>query len=258
MESRPRGGPLKKRRNLSHISHERWLVSYADFITLLFALFVVLYASAQVDKRKVNQLSAAIQNAFQELGSFSGSPRTPRKDPLSSARNNAVVPPEQKPVRELDRLEADLRSALSAELERREVAIYNGPDGLVLSLREVGFFDSGSAILRKQALHSFRRISTVLSSRPYRIRVEGHTDNGPIHNRDFASNWELSTSRATEVTRLLIEKFGFDPSVLAAAGYAEFHPVADNATLEGRQNNRRVDLVIHDPSPPNLHTPIGR
>jgi chemotaxis protein MotB len=119
-----------------------------------------------------------------------------------------------------------------------------GPDGLVLSLREIAFFDSGSAEMRTSARGAFGRIAGVLGKSSYRFRIEGHTDNVPIHNSRFKSNWELSSSRATEVVRLLVVQYGLSPQNLAAAGYAEFHPVGDNSTEEGRRINRRVDIVV--------------
>lgn len=240
---------MKPRKHSSHSSSDRWLVSYADFITLLFAFFVVLYASAQVDRKKVELLSASIESAFSEMGSFpSTRPRSPQapdlKQPSAASdpqvQQAAITPNPQ----ELSQLERDLRQVLAAELMRREASLSVGSEGLILSLREIGFFESGSAVLREQARPSFSRIASVLSATPYRIRVEGHTDNIPIHNQRFASNWELSTSRATEVVRLLIVEKGFRPERLAAAGYAEFHPSDDNGKPEGRQNNRRVDIVV--------------
>lgn len=226
---------MKRRRN-THSNHERWLVSYADFITLLFAFFVVLYASAEIDKKKVGQLSESIQTAFQEMGAFS----------TKATRSNAELKQKTDGLTstEMARLQAELTAALSAEIARKEIAIHVGPDGLVVSLRELGFFDSGSAHIRPQARAAFQRIVTVLKERPYSLRIEGHTDNVPIHNERFASNWELSTARATEVVRVLVTEHNFPPATLAAAGYGEFHPMADNTTLEGRQNNRRVDIVV--------------
>jgi chemotaxis protein MotB len=111
-------------------------------------------------------------------------------------------------------------------------------------LREIGFFESGSAKIRATSLGTFSRIAWLLAERNYRVRIEGHTDNKPIHNTQFADNWELSTARATELVRLLITKFGFAPERLSAAGYAEYHPVTSNDTNESRAQNRRVDLVI--------------
>src|SRR5258708_35412446 len=118
------------------------------------------------------------------------------------------------------------------------------PDGLVISLREVGFFESGSAQMKSASQAAFDRIANMLLRRDYRLRIEGHTDNAPIHTSQFASNWELSTARATEIVRLLIVRDGFGPARLSAAGYAEYHPVANNLTSEGRSMNRRVDIVI--------------
>jgi len=118
------------------------------------------------------------------------------------------------------------------------------PDGLVISLREVGFFESGSAQMKAASEPAFDRIATLLRERNCRVRIEGHTDNVPIHNAQFSSNWELSTSRATEIVRVLIVRDGYSPGGLSAAGYAEFHPIASNASAEGRSMNRRVDIVV--------------
>ena len=122
------------------------------------------------------------------------------------------------------------------------------PDGLVISLREAGFFESGMAQMKPTSQATFDQIAEMLRQRNCRVRIEGHTDNIPIHNSQFSSNWELSTARATEVIRLLVVRNGFNPARLSAAGYAEYHPIASNATPDGRSMNRRVDLVIlgHD------------
>jgi len=249
-----------KRNRPRTANHERWLVSYADFITLLFAFFVVLYSSAQVDKRRVGELAVAIQSAFQELGAFSSASGETETAPISATLPHSkesstapIVPPVPEarlavrppsPPNDIARLKEQLSSALAREIAKNEVSIWIGPDGLVLSLREVGFFDSGSAEMRPQALESFTRVVRVLRAQPHRLRIEGHTDNVPIHTSRFASNWELSTARATEVVRLLITKYSFAPDRLSAAGYGEFHPIADNSTFEGRESNRRVDLVV--------------
>jgi len=124
-----------------------------------------------------------------------------------------------------------------------------GDDGLVLSLREAGFFATASAEIRPEAFSAFDTIARALTARTYRLRVEGHTDNVPIHNGRFASNWELSTARATEVVRLLVVQYRFRPENLSAAGYSEFHPQGDNSTDAGRQANRRVDIVVMPAQP---------
>jgi len=236
------------------VSHERWLVSYADFITLLFAFFVVLYSSAQVDKRRVGQLAVAIQTAFQELGAFppNGGAGSTASDQLPTVSPEAHAIPAGSPAAAATRprdnditdLTEQLKRALASEIAKNEISIWIGPEGLVISLREVGFFDSGSSTIRPQARPSFSRVVGTLRKQPHRLRIEGHTDNVPIHTARFASNWELSTARATEVVRLLITDYGFPPDRLSAAGYGEFHPVADNLTTAGRENNRRVDVVV--------------
>jgi len=255
----------RRQRHPEHANHERWLVSYADFITLLFAFFVVLYSSSQVDQRKVGKLAMAIQVAFQELGVF---PASTSAVPMSGAEPmpfNTVqaienvektaslgqIAPNAKGALgsgsadgNLTDLRRELEKQLAPEIKRQELALRVHGDGLVISLREVGFFDSGSAQVKAASQPAFERIARILLEREYRVRIEGHTDNVPIHTAHFASNWELSTGRATELVRLLIVKYGFDPARLSAAGYAEYHPIAENDTAGGRQLNRRVDVVV--------------
>ena len=255
----------RRKRHPEHANHERWLVSYADFMTLLFAFFVVMYSTSQVDQRKVGKLALAIQVAFQELGVFPASTsRVPiaSQDPMPFsdvqeitrvervANLGQIVPNingkdsgnTENPGLQI--LQKELEQALAPEILRHEVALRQEPNGLVVSLREVGFFASGSAQLRADSVPAFNRIATVLMERQYHVRIEGHTDNVPIHTAQFASNWELSTARATELVRLLITKNGFAPARLSAAGYAEFHPIASNGSEQGRALNRRVDIVI--------------
>ena len=255
---------MRRGRRASHTNHERWLVSYADFITLLFAFFVVLYSSSQVDRRKVGKLAVAIQVAFQELGVFPASSTaisTTTGEPVpfntvqaieNTERTAALgrIVPNAKGVLgasetgELSSLRQELEDALAPEIRKNEVAVTAGPEGLIVSLREIGFFDSGSAKIRASSQTAFGRIASLLSVRPYRLRIEGNTDNKPIHNAEFRDNWDLSAARATELVRLLIVKYSFAPERLSAAGYAEFHPVATNDTEQDRAQNRRVDVVI--------------
>jgi chemotaxis protein MotB len=244
------------------------LVSYADFITLLFAFFVVLYSSSQVDRRKVGKLAMAIQVAFQQLGIFQeSSGRVPlNPDPTSpvvqahldesldrnAAYGHVTLPMTPDPEgaggsRDVQRLLRILQRTLAPEIEKQQVRLRAGPDGVVLSLREVGFYDPGSDVLRPAANDFLARLVPVLLAYAPRLRIEGHTDNVPIHNSRFASNWELSTSRATGLVRLFIEQYDVPASRLSAAGYAEFHPVATNDTQEGRGLNRRIDIVILAP-----------
>jgi chemotaxis protein MotB len=255
----------RRKRRPSHANHDRWLVSYADFITLLFAFFVVLYASSQVDKRKVGMLALAIQVAFQEMGVFQASTTQVPIDstkPMPFSIAQAIENTERtaslgrissRPEGSLSsgvengdlaQLHAELATVLAPEIQRKEIAMRIEPDGLVISLREVGFFETGSAQMKATSEPAFDRIADMLRQRDYRLRIEGHTDNAPIHTPQFPSNWELSTARATEIVRLLIVREGFAPARLSAAGYAEYHPVASNFSAAGRGMNRRVDIVI--------------
>jgi chemotaxis protein MotB len=141
-------------------------------------------------------------------------------------------------------MQTELQQALQHEIALHTVSLHRETEGLVISLREFGFFDSGSASLKLSALPALDRIASILSLRTCRLRIEGHTDNVPIHTAQMASNWELSTARSTELVRLLIQRYNFPPDRLAAAGYAEYHPIASNQTAQGRAQNRRVDVVI--------------
>jgi chemotaxis protein MotB len=176
----------------------------------------------------VQAIANAKHNA--ELGRISSSPNAPLSGPAEEA--------------DLSTLQTELQQALQHEINLHAVALHREDEGLVISLREFGFFDSGSVSLKTSAMPALDRIASILSVRTCRLRIEGHTDNVPIHTAQIASNWELSTSRATELVRLLIQRYNFSPSRLAAAGYAEYHPIASNGTAQGRAQNRRVDVVI--------------
>lgn len=237
------------------VNHERWLVSYADFITLLFAFFVVLYAFAKADERKQAQVSQAIDNAFRSFGVLSNAKKeTPPEQNAYTATGlpsslSATIASESvltpwKVKEDLDHIRKELQQSLAKEIAEHTVTINMGRDGLVISLRAAGFFDSGSAVPHPEVSTTLKRIAEALGRMPYDVRVEGHTDNIPIHNGQFDSNWELSSARATHIARLFLNLHSISPDRLSAAGYAEFHPVAGNDTMEGRATNRRVDLVI--------------
>ncbi|MGA8153890.1 MAG: flagellar motor protein MotB [Terriglobales bacterium] len=251
----------RRKKKHEHVNHERWLVSYADFITLLFAFFVVLYASSQVDNKKVAQVSAAIHGAFQDLGVFSGDGSGVVLRQESTAPSTQAIPaklPELIQIAntlhgegsgngygpDVGKLKHDLEDALGEQIKKHEIEMRVTPEGLIVSLREVGFFNSGEAVLLTDGQSTLTRIAKVLNEKGFQIRVEGHTDDKPIHTSEFKSNWELSTARATEVVSLLVEQHGFDPRMISAAGYSQYRPIAGNDTEEGRKTNRRVDLVI--------------
>jgi chemotaxis protein MotB len=246
---------MNPRVHRSRVSQDRWLVSYADFITLLFAFFVVLYAFAKADQKKQAQVSVAIDSAFHSLGIFPGAALHPAKGsgggpgagqnelPLDAVVDEDVLSA-SKVKDDLDHVRRELEQRLSSQITQHTVSIQMGRDGLVISLREAGFFNSGSASPRPGTLGTLRQIADSLGRTPYDVRVEGHTDDIPIHTPEFDSNWELSSARATRIARVFLDLHAIPPERLSAAGYAEFHPVASNETPEGRAENRRVDLVV--------------
>lgn len=206
----------------------------------------VNYATSQVDKKKMSHLATAIKVAFEQMGTLpapTDRPEAPQVAPIPqpSSREQGLTEVEK---RELASLRNDLEKALAPEISLGKVAVREQPDGLVVSLRENGFFDSGSAGVKPGSQSAISRITALLEPRDNNVRIEGYTDNLPIHSSQYPSNWELSTVRATEVIRLLIQKYGFDPERLSAGGYANYHPIADNSTEAGRALNRRVDVVI--------------
>jgi len=257
----------RKKKHAPH-GHERWLVSYADFITLLFAFFVVLFAGSRGDKKKQQELAAAIQAAFAQ-GVFDAHSRTPALAASAGAMGRPMpiaMPTPMTPEATARKEAADMKriydgmaqmalppdnppppGAKSPLNEKRGKAINavsfrSEPEGLVLSLQDAGFFDSGSAALRADAIPVLERIAASLPMGS--LRVEGHTDNVAIHSALYASNWELSTARANAIARILLARSLVNPASLAVAGYAEFHPIASNSTEEGRAKNRRVDIVL--------------
>jgi chemotaxis protein MotB len=237
-------------------NHERWLLSYSDFITLLFAFFVVLYATTYKDNQSIKKLSRAIQKGFQTMGAFAGD--EPGKgtstagsyaetDPSPSRLQNDPTKIEDEmagAAADMQDLRKQLEAAIGAELANHEVVLQVTPEGFVISLKELGFFNSGEATLLPGAAAKLQRIAKVLSRPGLEIRVEGHSDDQPIHTDQFNSNWELSAARAMNVLLLMVNQSGFDPSRISAAGFGQYRPIADNATPDGRRMNRRVDLVV--------------
>jgi chemotaxis protein MotB len=224
-------------------------------MTLMFALFVVLFASAYHDKKAVQRVSRAVKSGFQEMGTFSGGSSLQDKsasvtlgpdsstDPAENKSANLIASPANSGI-DVVELHKKLNQALGKEIERQEIGIRVTPEGFVISLHELGFFDSGEARLQSGAEDKIKRIAAVLTQYGLDMRVEGHSDNVPIHNAAFSSNWDLSTARATAVAMMLIDESGVDPSRISIAGYGQYHPNASNDTAEGRSANRRVDIVV--------------
>ncbi len=236
---------MKRRRSQPEeaIHQERWLVSFADLMTLLFALFVVLFASSYHDRQALQRVSAAVRDGFQDMEAFPAGTPADADHPAGRANMSGALPKRTGGV-DVVELQTKLQKALGKEIDRKEVVLHITPEGFVISLHELGFFDSGQAKLLPGAAEKISRIATVLMQYGLEMRVEGHSDNVPIHNMQFQSNWDLSTARASAVAMMLLDEAHFDPNRMAIAGYGQYHPTASNDTNEGRRANRRVDIVI--------------
>ena len=218
-------------------SRERWLVSYADFITLLFAFFATMYAISSVDAQKLSQVSHALQVAFDDSARgrsiSSGTGMLPERGSRLVARPQGAI---------------DVRAIVTRELESELTAhrldLVDDRRGLVLSIPEAGLFPLGSDEISPAAQALIARVAATIANVPNSVRVEGHTDDLPIHTARFLSNWDLSTARASRVIECLIEHGGIDVTRLSAAGYAEFRPRVPNDSAATRAQNRRVDVVI--------------
>lgn len=249
----------RKREEEEHENHERWLVSYADFITLLFAFFVVMYAISSVNEGKYRVLSDSITSAFRALpGNSAGA--------LVAVNPNAAAPiaiprPRNLPNMKLDQQQTakkeklrgvakDVSQALAPLVESGQVKVIEGALGIRVEINASVLFQPGDARLDLVAQRALFAMAQVLVPTDFPIKVEGHTDNLPISNLQFPSNWELSTARAASVVRLFIDA-GVDARRLSASGYADQRPVADNANPDGRQQNRRVAIEIESRVPDN-------
>jgi chemotaxis protein MotB len=235
-----------------HANHERWLVSYADFITLLFAFFVVMFATSQTDKGRAQQVSASVQQAIEKGGVTAavheilggtvddrGKGNAQMKGPGGSQPAQVKVD-----VAELTPSMKFLSKSLETEIKNGMLELNLTPRGLVVSLRQAAFFPSGEDAIDPKTFSTVEKIADTIRKLPNSIRLEGHTDSVPIHTARFRSNWELSAARGIAMLELLNTRYGVPRERLAIAGYAETIPVAENATEEGRAHNRRVDMVI--------------
>lgn len=214
-------------------SHDRWLVSYADFITLLFAFFVVMFANSRMDVAKMKALSQSVNNAFQG-----------RAGDLGSDGAN-----------ELAKASEVLTRELANEIAAGKISIAMEPRGLVISLQESAFFPSASDALLPAAIPSMDTIARVIGNLPNAVRLEGHTDSKPISNIRFRNNWELAAARGIAVLQSFTELHGISAARLAVVSYADTLPKKSNDLEEGRAVNRRVDVTILNDQPSRRETP---
>jgi chemotaxis protein MotB len=240
---RPRSGPTKP----GGSSRDRWLISYADYVTLLLAFFVTIYAISQLDNSKLLQAQHSIQRALNAPVFLGGFPLEPGVGDLPIPGAQGDLPEaglRASPQTQIEELAREVQESLRDQAFHQDIRLMITGRGLVIHLPEFLFFDTGEAQIRPEAEPLLDRLAELLRRIPNPVVVEGHTDNVPIHNPQFPSNWELSVHRATSLVRYLVEKQHLDPSRFAAAGYGEYAPLASNDEDTGRRLNRRVDIVI--------------
>ena len=249
----------RKKKAAAPENHERWLVSYADFITLLFAFFVVMFASSQTDKAKAQQVSDSVKKALAGekmsamiaavLGGAAGDTGKGNAMMRGPGGVQSAVPmkPEDKKKEKLAELTPSLKALneqLKKEIASGRIQISMQPRGLVVSFTQAALFASGSAEISPDAMEGLEKVGLAIRGLPNPVRVEGHTDSVPIRTPRFHSNWELSAARSIALMEILSERFGVPQERLSIAGYGDNAPVASNDSEEGRARNRRADIVI--------------
>ncbi len=230
-------------------NHERWIVSYADMLTLLFALFVVLYATSDANPNKLKQVKTSIDRAF-SVGVKNGDSGASVIFDTGGGLTEGINQVQSKTLVNLSKTLGDFAKEKGLD---GKIQIRSDSNSITISLADNLLFDSGSADLKPGSQEVLSEVALALAGLPNEIRIEGHTDNIPVNSPDFPTNWELSTARATRVLRFIIDADEFKPGQLYAAGYADTRPVADNSTPEGRALNRRADIVIVYPTQEDLN-----
>ncbi len=225
-------------------NHERWIVSYADMLTLLFALFVVLYAISDTNPEKLTVVRTSLDKAF-DVGVLTS---TDGASPVFEGGGGLAPSLQDLKSNSLKLVSDDMASFAAETGIIGKIQVRSSADGVTISLADDLLFASASADFRPGSQDVLQRLAVLLNGLPNEVRVEGHTDNVPVNSGVFASNWELSSARATTVLRYLVDEAGVDPGRMSAVAFADTRPIGDNATAEGRALNRRADIVIVYPT----------
>jgi chemotaxis protein MotB len=244
-------------RRLNEENHDRWLISYSDFITVLFALFVVLYAMSKVDEGKYKELGSSLNFAFGSISmSKPGSATTAQSGTLNGheallktlvEKRDARLAEQQRKLNEaMQAMANNMSRVLAPLLKNGQVSVTQTPRGVVVDINASALFEQGEATLQRSASKTLSEVAKVLETGSEAVEVEGHTDDIPIFTPQYPSNWELSAARASSVVRLFIDT-GVAAERLRAVGLASYHPITSNDTAEGRARNRRVTVTIVSP-----------
>lgn len=222
----------KKRMTEDHDSPDRWVISYADFITLLFAFFTAMYAISHVDAGKLEIFTGSMRSAFKSTDTDTQKPIIDGIKPVSP---------------DVIAIEREFRAVIETLKIDEGIDVRRDERGLVVSMGDAVLFYTGEAAIKDKAVDALTAIVSILQKIPNNIIIEGHTDNVQMNpGARYPSNWELSTARATSILNYIIKNHNISPHRLSASGYAEFKPVSPNSTPDGRAKNRRVDIIIMD------------
>lgn len=245
----------RKKKHPEHVNHERWLVSYADFITLLFAFFTTLYAISTVDAKKAGKLVFSLRAVFDldpfasdkpVLGADSTEPPSvsghiaPRLRPIRVAGIPSAKQPRKRMAQLLSRLAVSLESYTRSDM----IKLTKEPRGIVITLEAGGFFASGSDKMLPKSKQAVDLIAEALTTSKLSVRVDGHSDNQPVSGSRYRSNWDLSTARAVTIVSYLARQYAYPPGLLSAAGYADTRPLVPNDSAVNRSRNRRIEIVV--------------
>jgi chemotaxis protein MotB len=240
----------RKREFKNHDDHvdESWLIPYADLLTLLLALFVVLFASSSIDAEKMKQFASSFNEAFD-----GGTGVLDETSSVPPAVSNDSLPKEgNSPNEELSGLQQKVDEYISNSGLHDKLQTTLSDDGLKITILNDVFFTSGSAEVQQANYKVAQDISKLLViNPPKQIVIAGYTDNVPISNANFSSNWELSSMRALNFMKVLLENKKLNPQWFSVRGYGQYHPIASNDTSEGREKNRRVEILITPSSKPS-------
>lgn len=254
----------KKKKHEDHEEHvdETWLIPYADLLTLLLALFIILFASSQLDSKKYDSIMRSLNNAFTGgEAPFAMSNLIPINDAANSTKNNFKNqnPPSkeenkiesqlaaklQKEEKDLEELKKSMDAFIKENNMSEQLTTKLDNEKLTITISDRALFDSGSAIIKQESQILATSMSNLLGQYPgYQVEVAGHTDNIPIHRADFETNWDLSAKRAVNFMKLLLVNTKIQPASYSSVGYGEYRPIAENTTTDGRAKNRRVEVSI--------------
>jgi chemotaxis protein MotB len=228
----------KRKHNEEHENAERWLLTYADLITLLLAFFIMMYVFSKKDAQKYDEVASHLKTIFSGGTGLAGKGSVTAASPIDMPSKGASSG-------EIKRqLESELMDSNRNKPGGENISVLSDERGVVIRVLDKAFFDEGKAELKDGAKGALDKIVPIIKSVDNHVRIEGHTDNVPINTHEFKSNWELSVRRATEVVRYFVEKRGLPPDRISATGYAEYRPIVQNNSPKNKSLNRRIEIIV--------------